>query len=110
MAAASAETDFVIELGKPANERTWPKGAPFPGSDNWTIGWRPSAAQGNQRCPELAVHWNSPAAFLFGDPVFSFDALSDLAGRIQDHLPFQFGDLGGSESCSKGQEDDDAAS
>lgn len=56
------------------------------------------------------MNWNEPAAFLLGRAVTQLDHVADFAGRPQDHVPGQLGDLAGAQASLERQQQDQAIS
>jgi hypothetical protein len=61
-----------------------------------------ATAENYEGVSQLGVKRDTAAGSFFGDPIFKGDALTDLATRIQDHGPFELGDLCGPEACAVG--------
>ena len=63
-------------------------------------------AIGGEGLPKLGVHRDQPAAAVLGRDVAQLDHRTDVAGRIEDHVPGQVGDLTSPQASLGGQQDD----
>ena len=105
MGRAAVQTD-VAECAVEPDHDTQRRHRPAAlGSDDRSAAGRETAI-GGEGLAKIGVHRDQSAAAVLGRDIAQLDHRTDVAGRIEDHVPGQVGDLTGPQASLGGQQHD----
>ena len=107
MGRAAVQTDVPECAVEPDHDAQWRHRTAPLGSDERAAAGRETAI-GGECLAKLGMHRDQPAAAVLGGDVAQLDHRTDVAGRIEDHVPGQVGDLTGPQASLGGQQHDHA--